>query len=74
MHDGKEFLIYGKASYIIETDAEIGAEAVFESCDIKDAIGFHGMITDRAILDPMQASLMSSLNNNEHLCRVLGSK
>jgi len=74
MHGGKEYLIYGKANYIIETDAETGAEAVFESCNIIDAIGFNGLITDRKLLSPMEDSLMSSLNNNEFLSRTLGSK
>lgn len=72
-HDGKEFLVYGKAQYTIETDAETGAEAVFEAVNIVDAIGFQGLITDRTILDPMQESLIAALNNDDHLSRMLGS-
>lgn len=72
-HDGKEYLVYGKAHYTIETDAETGAEAVFESVNIIDAIGFQGLITDRAVLDPMQDSLIAALNNDDHLSRMLGS-
>jgi len=72
-HNDKTYLVYGKATYTIETDAETGAEAVFEVVHIKDAIGFSGLITDRKILDPMQESLIAALNNDDHLSRMLGS-
>jgi chitinase len=72
-HNGKEYLVYGKAQYTIETDAETGAEAVFEAVSIIDAIGFQGLITDRSILDPMQETLIAALNNDDQLSRMLGS-
>lgn len=72
-HNGKEYLVYADANYTIETDAETGSEAVFESVHIIDAIGFQGLITDRNILDPMQESLIADLNNDDQLSRMLGS-
>jgi hypothetical protein len=73
-HDGQDFLVNGTAQYIIEDFDEDGKEAGFESAVLFDAIGKDGFITSKEVLEHLANSTLIVLNNDSHLCRVLGNK
>lgn len=73
-HDGLDYLVNGVASYVIEDYEEDGKQAGFESAEVYDALGKAGYITDKTRLAEMADSVLVSLNNDSHLCRILGSK
>jgi H2-forming N5,N10-methylenetetrahydromethanopterin dehydrogenase-like enzyme len=73
-HDGQDFLVNGTAQYIIEDFDEDGKEAGFESAVLFDAIGKDGFITSKEVLEHLANSALIVLNNDSHLCRVLGNK
>lgn len=72
-HDGKDYLAYGKATYVVEHDAEVGPEAVFEAVELQECIGAKGFVPAEE-LRGMEDSLLVYLNKDGHICRVLGSR
>jgi hypothetical protein len=73
-HEGMDFLVSGQALYVVEDYEEDGKQAVFESAELYDALGKDGYITSKEVLGYMADSALVALNNDSHLCRVLGSK
>lgn len=73
-HDGKEYLVYATVNYSIETDPETGAEAVFESAVVDEAIGFSGRITDAQTLAGLELPVLSVLNNDAHIARTVAAR
>lgn len=69
-----DFLVSGQALYVVEDYEEDGKQAVFESAELYDALGKDGYITSKEVLGYMTDSALATLNNDSHLCRVLGSK
>lgn len=69
-----DFLVSGQALYVVEDYEEDGKQAVFESAELYDALGKDGYITSKEVLGYMADSALVTLNNDSHLCRVLGSK
>lgn len=73
-HEGKEYLVYAKVHYTLENDPDVGLEAVFESAEIDEAIGFSGKVQDKTLLASLELPLLSVLNNDSHIARTVGSK
>ena len=73
-HDGLDLLVNGCSQYTIEDYEEDGKQALFESAELYDALGKDGYITSREVLGYMQDSVLIVLNNDSHLCRILGGK
>lgn len=73
-HEGLDLLVNGSAGYSIEDYEEDGKQALFESADLYDALGKDGYITSKEVLGYMADSVIETLNNDSHLCRVLGGK
>lgn len=73
-HDGADFLVNGLAKYVIEDYEEDGKQAGFESAVIFDAVGKSGYIHSEECKSYMEGSVLTALNQDSHLCRVLGSK
>ena len=72
-HDGTDYLAYGRATYEVEHDAEVGSEAVFDWVELLECIGPKGFVPTQE-LKGMEDSLLISLNKDGHICRVLGSR
>lgn len=73
-HEGIDFLVNGTAEYVIEDYDEDGRQAAFESAHLYDALGKDGYITSEEVLSHLADSTCAVLNNDSHLCRVLGNK
>lgn len=73
-HEGKDYLVNGIAHYSIEDFEEDGKQACFELAELFDALCYSGLIVDKEKLAPLQDSVLFTLNRDNHLCRVLGSK
>ena len=73
-HEGLDLLVNGIAHYVIEDYEEDGKQAVFESAELYDALGKDGYVTSKEVLGYMQDTVLATLNNDSHLCRILGSK
>ena len=73
-HEGMDFLVSGQANYVVEDYEEDGKQAVFETAELYDALGKDGYITSKEVLGYMTDSVLVALNNDSHLCRILGSK
>lgn len=73
-HEGIDFLVNGVAHYTVEDYEEDGKQALFEVADLYDALGKDGYVTSREVLSYMSDSVVKTLNEDSHLCRVLGSK
>ena len=59
---------------MIEDYEEDGKQAVFESAELYDALGKDGYVISKEVLGYMQDTVLVTLNNDSHLCRILGSK
>lgn len=73
-HDGIDLLVNGVGHYVIEDFEEDGKEAAFESATLYDALGKDGYITSQEVLGHIADTAVACLNNDSHLCRVLGNK
>lgn len=73
-HDGIDLLVNGVGHYFIEDFDEDGKEASFESVVLYDALGKEGYITSKEVLGHIADTAVAFLNNDSHLCRVLGNK
>ena len=73
-HDGIDLLVNGVGHYVIEDFEEDGREAAFESAVLYDALGRDGYITSNEVLGHIAETAVAYLNNDSHLCRVLGNK
>lgn len=73
-HEGLDFLVNGIANYVIEDYEEDGKQAGFESAELYDALGKEGYITSKEVLGYLSDSTVAALNNDSHLCRILGGK
>ena len=73
-HEGAEYLVSGKAKYVIEDYEEDGKQAAFETAELYDALGRSGYVTDKEVLAQIAESAIYVLNNDSYLCRTLGSK
>lgn len=73
-HEGMDFLVNGVANYVIEDFDEDGKEAGFESAELYDALGKDGYVTSKEVLSHLAETSLVYLNNDSHLCRVLGNK
>ena len=73
-HEGIEFLVNGIAFYEIEDYEEDGKQAGFEKAELYDALGKDGFITSKEVLGYMEDTVLIALNNDSHLCRILGGK
>lgn len=69
-----DFLVNGVANYVIEDFDEDGKEAGFESAELYDALGKDGYVTSKEVLSHLAETALVYLNNDSHLCRVLGNK
>jgi len=73
-HEGMDFLVNGVAKYVIEDYEEDGRQAGFETAELYDALGKDGFITSKEVLGYLSDSTVATLNNDSHLCRILGGK
>lgn len=73
-HEGLEFLTNGVAYYVVEDYDEDGKQAGFESAELYDALGKDGYITSEEVKGYLTDTVVKTLNEDNHLCRVLGSK
>lgn len=73
-HEGLDLLVNGLAQYTIEDYEEDGKQALFESAELYDALGKEGYITSKEVLGYMADSVVKTLNEDSHLCRILGGK
>lgn len=73
-HEGFDFLVNGTAHYVIDDYEEDGKQAGFEAAEVYDALGKDGYITSKEVLSHLANTALIALNNDSHLCRVLGSK
>lgn len=73
-HEGMDFLVSGQGLYVVEDYEEDGKQAVFESAELYDALGKDGYVLSKEVLGYMSDSVLFALNNDSHLCRILGSK
>lgn len=73
-HEGLDFLVNGLAHYEIEDYEEDGKQAGFEKAELYDALGKDGYVTSKEVLGYMQDTVLIALNNDSHLCRILGGK
>ena len=73
-HEGLDLLVNGVAHYMIEDYEEDGKQAGFESAELYDALGKDGYVTSKEVLGYIQDTVLATLNNDSHLCRILGSK
>lgn len=73
-HDGIDFLVNGVGHYVVEDFEEDGREAAFDKVELYDALGKDGFITSKEVLEHLSETTAAWLNNDSHLCRVLGNK
>lgn len=73
-HDGIDLLVNGVGHYVVEDFEEDGKEAAFEYAELYDALGKDGYITSKEVLSHIADTAVAYLNNDSHLCRVLGNK
>jgi len=73
-HEGLDFLTNGVAHYVIEDYDEDGKQAGFESAELYDALGKDGYITSDEVKGHLCDTVIKTLNEDNHLCRVLGGK
>ena len=68
---GKDWLAYGTAEYELDDFGDGDSEAGFLSAKLTDAIGLKGHASKEE-LTAMEDAVVSSLNQNDSLCRLLG--
>lgn len=73
-HEGVDLLVNGQAHYVVDDYEEDGKQAGFESAELYDALGKDGFITSKEVLGYLADTVVKTLNEDSHLCRVLGSK
>lgn len=69
-HDGIEYLASGVAEYTIDDFGDDDQEAGFETVSLSDAIGPKGRVPPEKLFS-LSDSVLTSLNRNESLCRML---
>ena len=73
-HEGLDFLTNGLAFYKVEDYEEDGKQAAFETAELYDALGRDGYITSEEVKGHLADTVVRTLNEDNHLTRILGSK
>lgn len=73
-HEGLDFLVNGLAHYVVEDYEEDGKQAGFESAELYDALGKDGYVLSDEVKKHLADTVVKTLNEDNHLCRVLGGK
>ena len=73
-HEGMDFLGNGIAHYVIEDYEEDGKQAAFEDAELFDALGKDGYVLSKECLGYLSDSVVATLNQDSHLCRVIASR
>jgi len=73
-HDGIEFLVNGLAYYVIEDYEEDGKQAGFDKAEVYDALGAGGYVKSQEVLRGLENSVLTALNQDHQLTRILGNK